>query len=72
MEFVYSAAILRCQQYGLVPIRDRYRVKQLADEYVPQPFVPRSGVEIAVTDAEAAETPDLDEDAGDEHDFRRK
>ncbi|KAI1718094.1 thiF family domain-containing protein [Ditylenchus destructor] len=53
-DFVYAASILHAEQYNLKPITDIATVKQLAAAYVPPEFAPRSGVKIAVTDAEAA------------------
>lgn len=53
MDFVYAASILRAQQYKLKPVTDRARVVEIASAYKVIPFVPRSGVKIAVTDAEA-------------------
>lgn len=53
-DFVYAASILHAQQYNLTPITDIHAVKQQAAACVVPEFVPRSGVKIAVTDAEAA------------------
>jgi ubiquitin-activating enzyme E1 len=52
-EFVYTASILRAQLYNLEPILNRLDVANLAQAYQSKPFVPRDGVRIAVTDAEA-------------------
>ncbi|CAD5231489.1 unnamed protein product [Bursaphelenchus xylophilus] len=54
-DFVYAASILRAQQYRLEPIVDKNRVLEVASTFTPPPFVPRSGVKIAVNDAEARE-----------------
>lgn len=67
-EFVYSAAILRAEQYNLEPIVDRDQCAQIAATYRPDPFVPQSNVRIAVNEAEAAnegndEDPTVDSDS---------
>ncbi|CAD5225283.1 unnamed protein product [Bursaphelenchus okinawaensis] len=54
-DFVYSASILRAQQYKLIPILDKRTIAEIASTFKPAPFVPRSGVKIAVTEAEAKE-----------------
>ncbi|ULT95969.1 hypothetical protein L3Y34_004552 [Caenorhabditis briggsae] len=53
--FVYAASILRAEMYGVKPILDREEVIRIALSINPEPFEPRSGVKIAVTDAEAKE-----------------
>ena len=53
--FVYSASILRAQQYNLKPITDKETVAKLAAAIQPPKFEPKSGVKIAVTEAEAKE-----------------
>jgi ubiquitin-activating enzyme E1 len=53
-EFVYAAAILRAQQFNLKPIEDREHCAEVANSYLPEKFVPRSGVKIAATEAEAS------------------
>jgi ubiquitin-activating enzyme E1 len=53
IDFVYSAANLRAEMYGLQQNRDRDQVAQLAMAVEVPVFTPRSGVRIAVTDAEA-------------------
>ena len=55
MDFVYSAALLRAQEYGYEPLRDRATVRKIAASHRPQAFKPQSGLKIAVTDAEAKE-----------------
>lgn len=53
--FVYAASILRAQQYNLNPITDRAAVAQLATAIEVPSFSPKSGMKIAVTEAEAKE-----------------
>ncbi|PAV84139.1 hypothetical protein WR25_11353 isoform C [Diploscapter pachys] len=53
--FVYAASILRAQVYGLEPILDKAKVAEIASSMAPPSFVPRQGVKIAVTEAEAKE-----------------
>jgi ubiquitin-activating enzyme E1 len=53
--FVYAASILRAQQYNLTPIVDKETVASIAAAVNIPKFEPRSGVKIAVTDAEAKE-----------------
>jgi hypothetical protein len=62
LDFVFSAALLRAQQYGIQPPAGeddgpklRATVAQLATAIQSKAFTPRSGVRIAVTEAEAAE-----------------
>lgn len=52
-DFVYAASILRAQQYGLQPILDKKNFLEVVEQFNPPPFVPQSGVKIAVTDEEA-------------------
>ncbi|KAE9551105.1 hypothetical protein FO519_005683 [Halicephalobus sp. NKZ332] len=52
-DFVYSAAFLRAFQYGLKPIVDKKQFLEVVAKFTPPPFVPQSGVKIAVTDEEA-------------------
>lgn len=52
-DFVYTASILRAQQYNFEPITNRDKVLHLASLYQFPEFKPRSNVKIAVTDAEA-------------------
>ena len=65
-DFVYAAALLRAQEYRLTPITDRDQVRQILAAYKPPAFAPRSGVRIAVTEAEAAaanDAPSADNDS---------
>uniref|UniRef100_A0A7E4URT3 E1 ubiquitin-activating enzyme n=1 Tax=Panagrellus redivivus TaxID=6233 RepID=A0A7E4URT3_PANRE len=61
VDFVYSAAILRAQQYKLEPIFDKATFAQIVSTYEVKPFQPSSNVKIAANDAEAAA---IDENAG--------
>ncbi len=53
MEYVFSAANLKAELYGLKQNRDRGYVKRVAMRVKVPEFTPRSGVRIDVTDAEA-------------------
>ncbi|CAX65051.1 E1 ubiquitin-activating enzyme [Caenorhabditis elegans] len=53
--FVFAASILIAELYGVQPILDREEVIRVALSVNPEPFEPKSGVKIAVTDAEAKE-----------------
>ncbi|CAB3408998.1 unnamed protein product [Caenorhabditis bovis] len=64
--FVYSASILRAEMYGLQPILDHETVIQIALSETPEPFKPKAGVKIALTDAEAKEQNTRGEDIGDD------
>lgn len=54
-DFVYAASILRAQQYNLPPIYDKKQFLEVVNSVKFEPFEPKTGVRIAVTDAEAAE-----------------
>jgi ubiquitin-activating enzyme E1 len=53
LDYVFSAANLRAEIYGLKQNRDRDAVAKMAAAVVVPEFKPRSGVKIDVTDAEA-------------------
>jgi ubiquitin-activating enzyme E1 len=53
LDYVYAAANLRATVFGLPVCRDREEVRQIVDSIQVPEFIPRSGVRIAVTDAEA-------------------
>ncbi|CAI5449149.1 unnamed protein product [Caenorhabditis angaria] len=53
--FVYAASILRAEMYGIQPILEREEVIRVALSVTPEPFKPKVGVKIAVTEAEAKE-----------------
>lgn len=52
-DFVMSAANLKAEMYGINGTRDRTALLEMINEVPVPEFVPRSGVKIAVTDAEA-------------------
>lgn len=52
-DFVMSAANLKAEMYGINGTRDRQGLFEMIQEVPVAEFVPRSGVKIAVTDAEA-------------------
>lgn len=51
LDYIYAAANLKAQVYGLAQVRDRAAVAALADAIVLPEFKPKSNVRIAVTDA---------------------
>ncbi|VDN83601.1 unnamed protein product [Brugia pahangi] len=51
--FVWAASILRAHQYGITPIIDKKKFLAVLNEIHPPPFMPKSDVKIAVTEAEA-------------------
>lgn len=53
LDYIVSAANLKAEVYGIPQNRDRAAVAAMVDAVVVPEFVPRSGVKIAVTDAEA-------------------
>lgn len=55
VDFVFSAAFLRAQMYGLQLKMSPVEVAKLAAEVDVPEFVPKTGVKIAVTDQEAQE-----------------
>jgi len=57
---------LRAFNYGLPPNRDRAWIKSIVDKVTVPPFVPKSGVKIAVTDAEAQAQSNQDSTMGDD------
>lgn len=52
-DFVMSAANLKAEMYGIGGTRDHDALLAMINEVPVPEFVPRSGVKIAVTDAEA-------------------
>jgi ubiquitin-activating enzyme E1 len=52
-DFVYAAANLRAEMYGIQQLRDKPKVAEMAAAVQVEVFKPRSGVRIAQTDAEA-------------------
>lgn len=63
MDYIVAAANLRAAMFGLPGTRDRDEIAELLAKVRVPEFVPRSGVRIAVTDAEAqADTGSTDVD----------
>uniref|UniRef100_A0AC35TNG8 UBA_e1_C domain-containing protein n=1 Tax=Rhabditophanes sp. KR3021 TaxID=114890 RepID=A0AC35TNG8_9BILA len=52
-DFVYAGSLLRAQQYSIPWTYTNDTFKALVDQFTYPPFNPRSGVKIAVTEAEA-------------------
>lgn len=53
LDYVYSGANLKAEVYGLPQVRDRNIVADMASKVEVPKFVPRSGVKIALTEADA-------------------
>lgn len=51
LDYIYSAANLKAQVYGLPQVRDRQVIADLVKAVEVPEFTPKSGVRIAVTDA---------------------
>jgi len=66
LDYVVAAANLRAFNYGLPPNRDRAFIKAFVDKVTVPEFVPKSGVKIAVTDAEAQAQSNQDSTMGDD------
>ena len=65
-DYVVAGANLRAFNYGLPPNRDRAWIKSIVDGVTVPTFVPKSGVKIAVTDAEAQAQSNQDSTMGDD------
>jgi len=66
LDYVVAGANLRAFNYGLPPNRDRAWIKSIVDGVTVPTFVPKSGVKIAVTDAEAQAQSNQDSTMGDD------
>ncbi|CAL4109432.1 unnamed protein product [Meganyctiphanes norvegica] len=53
LDYIVAGANLKAEVYGIPQNRDRAAIAAMVDSVVIKEFVPRSGVKIAVTDAEA-------------------
>lgn len=53
LDYIIAAANIKAFMCGLPPLRKRTAIKEMVDKVKVPEFVPRSGVKIAVTDAEA-------------------
>ena len=53
LDYVMAAANLKAEVYGIQQVRERQAVKDMVDKIDIPEFVPKSGIKIAVTDAEA-------------------
>ncbi|XP_045498764.1 ubiquitin-like modifier-activating enzyme 1 [Colias croceus] len=63
LDYVVAAANLRAQVYGIPTCVDRERIAKVADSIKVPEFKPRSGVKIAVTDAQLQQNNDeMDQD----------
>jgi len=55
VDYVYAAANLKAEVYGIPQVRDRAKIIEMAAAMTVAEFVPKSGVKIAVTEADAAQ-----------------
>ncbi|GBP93777.1 Ubiquitin-like modifier-activating enzyme 1 [Eumeta japonica] len=63
LDYIVAAANLRAQVYGLPTCRDRALVASIASSVQVPPFSPKSGVKIAITDAQLQQNnEELDQD----------
>ncbi|XP_045773330.1 ubiquitin-like modifier-activating enzyme 1 [Maniola jurtina] len=58
LDYIVAAANLRAQVYGIPPCVDRERIAKVATSVQVPRFIPRSGVKIAVTDAQLQQNND--------------
>ncbi|XP_076447725.1 ubiquitin-like modifier-activating enzyme 1 [Babylonia areolata] len=64
LDYIIAAANMKAFMCGLPPLRDRAAIKDMVMKVTVPEFVPRSGVKIAVTDAEAQAGGNNDADTG--------
>lgn len=53
MDYITAASNLRAFMYGIQGTRDLKAIRELVEKVEVPVFVPKSGVKIAITDAEA-------------------
>uniref|UniRef100_A0A1Y1K0A8 E1 ubiquitin-activating enzyme n=1 Tax=Photinus pyralis TaxID=7054 RepID=A0A1Y1K0A8_PHOPY len=53
-DYIFTAANLKAEVYGIPQVRDREAIRQMVANVVVPPFIPKSGVKIAVTDSQMA------------------
>lgn len=53
-DYIFTGANLKADVYGIPQVRDREAIRQMIANVVVPPFVPKSGVKIAVTDSQMA------------------
>ncbi|KRT80302.1 hypothetical protein AMK59_6614 [Oryctes borbonicus] len=56
LDYIYTAANLKAEVYGLTQLRNREAIKEMVQSIEVPDFVPKSGVKIAVTDSQMAVT----------------
>ncbi|XP_022919652.2 ubiquitin-like modifier-activating enzyme 1 isoform X1 [Onthophagus taurus] len=54
MDYIYTAANLKAEVYGIPQVRDYKVVKEMVSKIQVPEFIPKSGVKIAVTDSQMA------------------
>lgn len=53
LDYIVAAANLRAEMYGIKQLRDRQAVTELVQKVDLPEFIPKSGIRIDLTDAEA-------------------
>ncbi|KAK5640453.1 hypothetical protein RI129_011264 [Pyrocoelia pectoralis] len=53
-DYIYAGANLKAEVYGIPQVRDKEVIKELIANVVVPPFVPKSGVKIAINDSQMA------------------